>query len=192
MAGAARDDPAGRLAEKLGAAPAHKIYSGIGGTVPQVLVSDTAAAMQRGELDSALIVGAEALATKKALKRAGEKPAWSFRENPPSPFPWTPPPAVELAHEVFQAWETFPLWDTARRAARGTDLAAYAREMAELMAAMTPRAAASSPLNLRPVRKTSSAKVPAPRNCMIDQYWPAYRPRRVSVTSKLALVVAMT
>ncbi|HVV74813.1 MAG TPA: acetyl-CoA synthetase [Mycobacteriales bacterium] len=137
------DDPAGRLAERLGAAPKHKLYSGIGGTVPQVLVSDTAEAMQRGELDSALIVGGEALATKKAMKRAGERPGWSHRENPPSPFPWTPPPAVELAHEVFQAWETFPLWDTARRARLGTDLATYGREMAAVMAAMTPTAAAN-------------------------------------------------
>ncbi|HWC34053.1 MAG TPA: acetyl-CoA synthetase [Mycobacteriales bacterium] len=137
------DDPAGRLAARLAATPRHKTYSGIGGTVPQVLVSQTAEAMQRGELDSALIVAAEALATKKALKRAGERPDWSFRENPPSPFPWTPPPAVELAHEVFQAWETFPLWDTARRARRGTDLATYSREMAAIMAAMTPTAAAN-------------------------------------------------
>jgi acetyl-CoA C-acetyltransferase len=148
------DNPAGRLAERLGASPGHRVYSGIGGTVPQVLVAETAESMQRGELDSALIVGAEALATKKALKRAGERPAWSHRENPPSPFPWTPPPAVELAHEVFQAWETFPLWDTARRAARGTDLAAYSRELAELMAAMTPRAAAN-PHAWRPVALTA-------------------------------------
>jgi acetyl-CoA C-acetyltransferase len=137
------DNPSGRLAERLGASPKHQHYSGIGGTVPQVLVSQTAEAMQRGEFDSALIVGAECLATKKALKRAGEKPAWSHRETERSAFPWTPPPAVELAHEVFQAWETFPLWDTARRAARGTDLPTYAREMATVMAAMTPTAAAN-------------------------------------------------
>ncbi|HWA65928.1 MAG TPA: acetyl-CoA synthetase [Mycobacteriales bacterium] len=137
------DDPVARLAERLGASPKHRVYSGIGGTVPQLLVSQTAEAMRRGELDSALIVAAECLATKKALKRAGEKPAWSHRETERSAFPWTPPPAVELAHEVFQAWETFPLWDTARRAARGSDLGSYAREMAEVMAAMTPVAAAN-------------------------------------------------
>jgi acetyl-CoA C-acetyltransferase len=149
------DNPAGRLAERLGATPKHTLYSGIGGTIPQVLVSDTAEAMQRGEIDSALIVGAEALATKKALKRAGEKPAWSHRETERSAFPWTPPPAVELAHEVFQAWETFPLWDTARRAARGTDLPSYSREMAEVMAAMTPRAA-SNPHAWRPAALTAA------------------------------------
>src|SRR3954471_6965406 len=32
------DDPAGRLAARLGAAPTGPFYSGIGGTTPQVLV----------------------------------------------------------------------------------------------------------------------------------------------------------
>jgi acetyl-CoA C-acetyltransferase len=172
------DDPAGRLAERLGANPKHTLYSGIGGTIPQVLVSQTAAAMQRGELDSALIVGAEALATKKALKRAGERPAWSHRETERSAFPWTPPPAVELAHEVFQAWETFPLWDTARRASRGTDLAAYAVEMAEVMAAMTPRAAAN-PYAWRQVALTAEQVATAtPDNRYVG--WP-YTKHEVSV-----------
>ncbi|HEX3705030.1 MAG TPA: acetyl-CoA synthetase [Mycobacteriales bacterium] len=172
------DDPAGRLAERLGASPMHTLYSGIGGTVPQTLVSATAEAMQRGELDSALIVGAEALATKKALKRAGERPAWSHRETERSEFPWTPPPAVELAHEVFQAWETFPLWDTARRAARGADLSSYARQMAEVMAAMTPRAAAN-PYAWRPVELTTDQVMTAtPDNRYVG--WP-YTKHEVSV-----------
>ena len=172
------DDPAGRLAERLGASPTHKLYSGIGGTVPQVLVSETAEAMQRGELDCALIVGGEALATKKALKRAGERPAWSHRENPPSPFPWTPPPAVELAHEVFQAWETFPLWDTARRARLGIDLAAYDHEMAEVMAAMTPTAAAN-PHAWSPTALTvEQVQTPGPDNRYVG--WP-YTKHEVSV-----------
>src|SRR5260370_25093672 len=32
------DDPAGRLAERLGITPPHRFYSGIGGTTPQVPV----------------------------------------------------------------------------------------------------------------------------------------------------------
>lgn len=135
------DDAVGRLAERLGADPKHRLYSGIGGTVPQTLVADAADRMQRGEIEIALVVGAEALATKKAAKRAGEKLQWSHREAERSPFPWTPPPPVELNHQVFQAWETFPLWDTARRAARGTSIADYDRELAEVMAGMTPQAA---------------------------------------------------
>jgi acetyl-CoA C-acetyltransferase len=172
------DDPVARLAERLDADPKHRVYSGIGGTVPQVLVTQTAEAMQRGEVDSALIVGAEALATRKAAKRAGEKLEWSFREPERTPFPWTPPPAVELNHEVFQAWETFPLWDTARRAARGTSLEDYTREMAEVMAAMTPIAAANQH-SWRPHTLTADeVATPGPDNRYVG--WP-YTKAEVSV-----------
>ena len=37
------DDPVGRLADALGIDPRHRLYSGIGGTTPQVLVQDAAA-----------------------------------------------------------------------------------------------------------------------------------------------------
>ncbi len=64
------DDPCRRLAERLGADPAHRRYSGIGGSVPLTLVADAAEAMARGELDLALVVGAEALATRRARSGA--------------------------------------------------------------------------------------------------------------------------
>ena len=83
------DDPVGRLAAALGASPRHRLYSGIGGTTPQDLVNRTAEAMQRGELDLALICSAEALATVRAAKKRGERLPWSHRKS--SPFPWEPP-----------------------------------------------------------------------------------------------------
>jgi acetyl-CoA C-acetyltransferase len=172
------DDPVARLAERLEATPAHRVYSGIGGTIPQVLVAQTAEAMQRGELDSALIVGAEALATKRAAKRAGERVDWSHRETERTPFPWTPPPAVELNHEVFQAWETFPLWDTARRAARGTSSDDYDREMAEVMAAMTPVAAANQHSWRPHTLSVEEVGTPGPHNRYVG--WP-YTKAEVSV-----------
>jgi acetyl-CoA C-acetyltransferase len=135
------DDPAGRLATALGASPRHRHYSGIGGTTPQELVNQTATAMQRGELDLALICSAEALATMRAAKRRGERLPWSHRKS--SPFPWEPPHASELAHDVLQAWETFPLFDTARRAKLGATLDDDAAEAATMMAAMSVVAAAN-------------------------------------------------
>ncbi|MDT5076013.1 MAG: acetyl-CoA C-acetyltransferase [Mycobacterium sp.] len=135
------DDPAGRLATALGASPRHRHYSGIGGTTPQELVNQTAAEMQRGELDLALICSAEALATMRATKKRGERLPWSHRKS--SPFPWEPPHASELAHDVLQAWETFPLFDTARRAKLGATLGDDAAEAATMMAAMSVVAAAN-------------------------------------------------
>ena len=57
------DDPAGRLAARLGIAPPDATYSGIGGTTPHVLVQRAATAIAAGELDVSLVVGGEALAT---------------------------------------------------------------------------------------------------------------------------------
>ena len=129
------DDPVGRLAGALGSAPRHRHYSGIGGTTPQDLVDRTADSMRRGELDLALICSAEALASVRAAKKNDERLPWSHRKS--SPFPWDPPHPSELNHEVVQAWETFPLWDTARRAGLGASLADDAAQAAAMMAAMS-------------------------------------------------------
>jgi acetyl-CoA C-acetyltransferase len=172
------DDPIGRLADRIDASPKHRLYSGIGGTTPQLMVGDTAAAMQRGELDLALIVSAEALATKRNAKRAGERLPWSHRETERSPYPWQPPPAVELNHDVFQAWETFPLWDTARRAARGESLEAYAHRNAETMAAMTTVAARNPYAWKQQVLTAEEVGTPDARNRFVG--WP-YTKHEVSV-----------
>lgn len=149
------DDPVGRLCDALGAAPRHRHYSGIGGTTPQVLVNETARAMRRGELDLALIVGAEALATVRAAKKAGERLPWSHRETVRTPFPWEPGHEAELNHQVFQAWETFPLFDTARRAARRTGIDEYAAATAAMMASLSS-VAATNPHAWSPVARTAA------------------------------------
>ncbi|HVM41416.1 MAG TPA: acetyl-CoA synthetase, partial [Acidimicrobiia bacterium] len=41
------DDPPGRLAGRLGISPRHSLYSGIGGTTPQVLVNEAAGSSPR-------------------------------------------------------------------------------------------------------------------------------------------------
>ena len=67
------DAPVDRLAEALGIDPRHRHYSGIGGTTPQVLVQDAAAAILAGDCDLAVVTGAEALETKReAYKIEGE------------------------------------------------------------------------------------------------------------------------
>jgi acetyl-CoA C-acetyltransferase len=170
------DDPAGRLATALGASPRHRLYSGIGGTTPQLLVNHTAEAMLRGELDLALIVGGEALATVRAAKKKGERLPWSYRQS--SPFPWTPPHPAETAHQVMQAWETFPLWDTARRARRCASLQEDATEAATMMAAMS-RVAANNPHAWRPVAlDAATVGTPTPDNRYVG--WP-YTKHEVAV-----------
>jgi len=68
--------------------PAANELLGYRGSVPQVLAANVAAAIGAGDLDLGLIVGAEALATVRRLKKAGEKPQWLYKPAERRPFRW--------------------------------------------------------------------------------------------------------
>lgn len=116
------DDPAGRLAERLGAANATGSYSIIAGTSPQRLLNEAAAAMVRGEISTALVVGAEAQATLRRAAMAGETLDWSHQHPNPERVEdlfsqWYLP--TEIRHGVLPAWLTFALLSQARWRERG-------------------------------------------------------------------------
>jgi acetyl-CoA C-acetyltransferase len=185
------DDAPGRLADALGIDPAHRLYSGIGGTTPQVLVDDLADAIVAGDLDVGVMCGAEALDTKRRMKKAGEKPAWSHKDPDPPPFPFEAPfhPA-EVAHEVFQAYLTFPLWDVARRAHQGVDPVDYRRRIGELMAPMT-RVAAANPYAWFPLERSAEELVHAtPDNRMVGYPYTKYTVSIMDVDLAGAVIVA--
>jgi acetyl-CoA C-acetyltransferase len=156
------DDPPARLAERLGAVPRRKGYSGLGGSVPQSLLIGVARNMLGGDLDLALLVGAEALATVRRLKKAGEKPQWSFRPAERRPFPmdmrFHP---SEISHSVFEAYLTFSLFDNGRRAHLGRTLAEHSAQLGRLLSPMTD-VAARSPHAWFPVARTA-AEIVTPR-----------------------------
>ncbi len=149
------DRPVDRLAEALGIDPRHRLYSGIGGTTPQVLVQNAATSILAGEMDLAVITGAEALDTRRRAKKAGQRLAWRHRAAQPEPFPFEAPfhPA-EVAHEVLQAWLTFPVFDIARRARLGISPAEYATSIGALLAPFSD-VAATNPHAWFPLARTA-------------------------------------
>lgn len=185
------DDPPGRLCGRLGVAPKFTEYAGIGGTRPQQLVNEAAAAILRGESDVAVVTGAEALDTRRRLKKAGEKPPWSHTHPSPPPFPFEAPfhPA-EVAHEVFQAWLTFPVFDVGRRARLGADAEAYRQGIGELMAPMTA-VAAGNPYAWFPIERTAEELVtPTPANRMVGYPYTKYVVSVMDVDMAAAIVLA--
>jgi acetyl-CoA C-acetyltransferase len=162
------DDAVARLAERIGAAPARRHYSGIGGSVPQVLAAEAAREIREGRLDLALLTGAEALATVRRLKKAGEKPQWSFRPAEKRRFPMDMDfDPSEITHAVFEAYLTFALFDNARRAHLGRGLDAHRTALGEVLAPMTAIAAAS-PYAWFPVARSVDEIVTAePENRMV-------------------------
>ncbi len=138
------DDAVQRLADRLRADPKQRHYSGIGGTMGQQLMNATATRMLAGEQDLVLIASAEALATQRAYKKRGERAPYSFKPAEKRPFPWeSAPDPIEVAHEIFQAWLTFAIFDNARRGHLGTDLDTYRADLGRMMAPMSATAASN-------------------------------------------------
>ncbi|MHB8467781.1 MAG: acetyl-CoA synthetase, partial [Acidimicrobiales bacterium] len=185
------DDPVGRLAAALGIDPRHRFYSGIGGTTPQVLVEDAAAAILAGDYDMAVITGAEALETVRQAKKAGERLAWSHRDPERKPFPFEAPfhPA-EVAHNVFQAWLTFTVFDIARRARLGRSPIDYRAELGELLAPMSAVAAAN-PYAWFPTARTPAELItPTAENRMVGYPYTKYMISVMDVDMAAAVIVA--
>jgi acetyl-CoA C-acetyltransferase len=185
------DSPVDRLADSLGISPRHRFYSGIGGTTPQVLVEDAATAILNGDMDLAVITGAEALDTKRRAKKAGERLAWSFKAENPAPFPFEAPfhPA-EIAHNVFQAWLTFPVFDVARRARLGIAPDAYRAQIAELLAPFSDVAATNPYAWFPQSRSVDELNNATPDNRLVGYPYTKYEVSIMDVDMAATVIVA--
>jgi acetyl-CoA C-acetyltransferase len=185
------DDAVARLSERLGIDPKHRYYSGIGGTTTQQLVNSTAEAMLRGDVDLALITSAEALATQRAYKKRGERYPYSFPPTEKRPFPWeSPPNPVEIAHEVFQAWLTFAVFDNARRGHLHEPLDAYRAGIGEMLAPMTHVAARNPNAWFATERTADEIVTPSADNRMVGYPYTKYAVAVMDVDMAAAVVVA--
>ena len=116
------DDAAQRLGELVGAAPGFAETSVLAGTAGQRLVNSAAERMLAGSSELALVVGGEALNTRRRLSAAGLPMPWSHpaEHAPSAPInldEWVSP--TEWAHDVLQPSVTFAALDSALQAASG-------------------------------------------------------------------------
>lgn len=66
-------NPGLAIGERLGVAPRQTVLTSTGGNSPQLLVNETALAIQRGDVSMALLTGAEAMATRQRARRRPDK-----------------------------------------------------------------------------------------------------------------------
>ncbi len=185
------DDPPARLSERLGLCDGARHYTGLSGTAPQKRLQTAAAEILAGRSDVAIAVGAESLATKKRLKKSGEKPAWSFRpkEQPDMPFddPFHP---AEIAHQVFQAYLTFAVFDIARRAHLGLSPDEHRRRLGERFAPMSRIAAGNPDAWLRDERSAAELTLVTAQNRMVAYPYPKYMVSILDVDMAAAVIIA--
>src|SRR5207248_7730178 len=131
-------DPGGLVADRLGLSGVRTLHSRIGGDLPQYLLNDLGAEIAAGRLDVALILGGEALYTRKKWPAqlvadldaalAAKDPAPLVGQELPG---WT---ADELAHQVAIPTSMYALFESALRAAAGRSPEEHQRAVSELWA----------------------------------------------------------
>lgn len=70
------NNPPESIAQRIGASPAHRIYSNAGGTQPQLMLSEMFSAIGRGKKELVLLCGAETIANQRFAQRNGFEDDW--------------------------------------------------------------------------------------------------------------------
>ncbi len=119
-----------------------------GGTTPQDLIHEIASAMDQGDVDVALLFGAEAMRTRRKANRAGRELPWPARDKSIKPMRGQKPmtSAWESRHGLRLPIQAYPLMENALRHSHGRsaqeqiDTAAAILHKNALVAAENPNA----------------------------------------------------
>jgi len=138
-------DAPGLLASRVGADPAHRLYSAIGGETPQRLVNETAQAIVEGRTRLALIAGAEAMNSRRLARKAGVHLPWPVRGNPEHVAGDTRNgfSDVEARHGAVMPTRVYPLFENALRARAGRTIEEHQAHLGRLCSRFTAVAAAN-------------------------------------------------
>jgi acetyl-CoA C-acetyltransferase len=148
-------DEAALIAAELGISPRETVRTTpLGGDGPQRLLGDTARAIADGEIEIALVTGAEALAALRGHQQAGARPDW-----PSQPSEQTPTRTVgtdrfasneaEAAVGLLAPVYNYALLESAVRARKRQDRAAHGRDIGTLWSRFSKVAAANPHARIR-------------------------------------------
>jgi len=136
------ENPCEQLAQTLSLSAGGRKLSGLSGTSPQCFINEAAESIIRGERRAVVVCGAEAFFTTKKAGKENRELGWP--EKAPMNFIFDDPHLeTEIAHQVFQAYATFALLDSARRAHLGIDVDTYRHQQADMMAKLSAIAASN-------------------------------------------------
>ncbi len=168
-------DPGVLLGEQIGATRFASRYSGVGGNVPQSLVSQACLDIERGTADVVLIGGAEKWRTRTRLRAKDKKPGWPHQDEsvPEAPggeddVPMAGP--AEMRIKLVAPAHVYPMFEQALRIAAGESSGEHRRRIGELWSQFSAVAEANPNAWSRQRRTAQEIWQPGPTNRMIS--WP--------------------
>ena len=187
-------DPAALVARRLGISPAEHGLTVVGGNGPQVVIDATAEAIRHGDLDVALVCGAEAMYTRVTATRRSVVLAWARQDDaapPPIMFGTdrTPVTETERARGLDRPVHVYPLIDTALRIARREGVAGHRERIARLWARFADAATANRHAWSTGTLTADSIAEPGPGNRMVAFPYTKHMCANMQVDQAAALVV---
>ena len=188
-------NPALLVADLVGASPRQTVKTTTGGNSPQLLVNDTAAAIQRGELDVALIAGAEAVYTRLLTRKQKVHLDWTTQDPSTTPAPelvGVDKPGtndVEMAASLVMPTQVYPIFENAIRHANGETVEEHQRRVSELWAGFS-RVASTNPYAWSPEAKTAEEiRTVSPDNRMIGFPYPKLMNANIQTDQAAGLIM---
>jgi acetyl-CoA C-acetyltransferase len=166
-------DPGRVLAGRLGLDGVRTAQTTIGGNSPQLLLNELGAEVSTGRLRAALVVGAEAMHTRRRAERplAWVEESAGVEEGAGAPVlfgdarPGTSPD--EAAHHAAIPTQVYPLFETALRAAAGRGVEDHQREVARLWSGFAAVAAGQPEAWSRIPFGADEIRLPGPGNRVV-------------------------
>jgi acetyl-CoA C-acetyltransferase len=163
------------LAQRIRAANASTLYTGIGGNVPQSLVNRACLDIQAGRNDAVMIAGAETWRTRHRVRARGGTLDWTKQDDsvPMAPgsdevFPMAGP--GELRIQLDRPAYVYPMFEQAVRIAAGETPDAHRRRIGDLWAQFSAVAADNEHAWSRKALSADDIWRPGPDNRMVS--WP--------------------
>lgn len=142
-------DPATIVASALGADGARTWYPTVGGNTPQMLVNRIASHIAAGELDAALLVGAESGRARAEAKKSGTHLDWTMQDDTIAPDWSDDSPMLfsgdaDLARNLIMPLQIYPVFENALWHHSGRSLADHMNHVARIWSGYS-KVAATNP-----------------------------------------------
>ena len=190
-------NPALLVAHSLGIEPPELVLTATGGNMPQSLLHRAAWAISRGEIEVALVTGAECIYTQTATRRQGELVplGWTTQTPESTPVPVafgtdrSPATEQEVACGIELPVQAYPLLENALRGARGWSIEEHRAQIGRLWSGFSEVAARNPHAWLQKGFSASEIMRPGPRNRMIAFPYPKLCTANLQVDQGAAYVV---
>jgi acetyl-CoA C-acetyltransferase len=164
-------NPARVVADRMHLDPKELGYTTVGGNSPQSLVNLTAGQIQNGELDVAILAGAEAWRTRMRARRSDTPLAWATAPSDDHPVSlggeMTMSSPEEIERGVVMPIQVYPMFESAIRAASGRSVDDHLVAVSELWARFSAVAAANEYAWTREVMTAEEIRTPSASNRLV-------------------------